>query len=85
MSRHHLRDAVWASLHAKLGAIPGIWKSDTERLRRFVEAVVYILRSGVAWGPAGAVRQAQFALPPLRALVAAGHLGCAVRERHPRG
>ena len=49
MSRHHLRDAVWASLHAKLGAIPGIWKSDTERLRRFVEAVVDVLRTGVAW------------------------------------
>ena len=46
MPRHHLRDAVWASLHAKLGAIPGIWKSDTERLRRFVEAVVYVPRTG---------------------------------------
>jgi transposase len=49
MPRHHLRDAVWASLQAKLVAIPGIWKRDAERLRRFVEAVVYVLRTGVAW------------------------------------
>jgi transposase len=49
MPRHRLRDAVWASLHAKLGAIPGIWKKDAERLRRFVEAVVFVLRTGVAW------------------------------------
>jgi transposase len=49
MPRHRLRDAVWASLHAKLVAIPGIWKKDAERLRRFVEAVVFVLRTGVAW------------------------------------
>jgi transposase len=49
MPRHRLRDAVWASLHAKLAAIPGIWKKDAERLRRFVEAVVFVLRTGVAW------------------------------------
>ena len=49
MPRHRLRDAVWASLHAKLVAMPGIWKRDAERLRRFVEAVVYVLRTGVAW------------------------------------
>jgi transposase len=48
MLRHRLRDAVWASLHAKLVAIPGIWKRDVERLRGFVEAVVYVLRTGVA-------------------------------------
>jgi transposase len=49
MPRHRLRDATWASLHAKLRAVPGIWKRDSERLRRFVEAVVYVLRTGVAW------------------------------------
>ena len=49
MLRHRLRDAAWASLDAKLAAIPGIWRKDPERLRRFVEAVVYVLRTGVAW------------------------------------
>ena len=49
MPRHRLRDAVWASLHTKLRAMSGIWKKDSERLRRFVEAVVYVLRTGVAW------------------------------------
>jgi transposase len=49
MPRPRSRDATWASLHAKLAAVPGIWKSDAERLRRFVEAVVDGLRTGVAW------------------------------------
>jgi transposase len=49
MPRHRLRDATWALLHAKLVAVPGIWKRDIERLRQFVEAVVYVLRTGVAW------------------------------------
>src|SRR5215212_730702 len=49
MPRHRLRDAVWALLHAKLVAIPSIWKRDIERLRQFIEAVVHVLRTGVAW------------------------------------
>ena len=49
MSRYRLHDAIWASLHAKLRAVSGIWKRDIERLRQFVEAVVYVLRTGVAW------------------------------------
>ena len=55
MLRHRLRDATWASLHARLAIIPGIWKKDPAPLRRFVEAVVYVLRTGVAWEdlPAG--------------------------------
>ncbi len=48
MPRHRLRDAVWASLHAKLAAIPGIWKVGVAALRRFVEAVAYVLRTGLA-------------------------------------
>ena len=48
MPGHRPRDAVWASLHASLGAIPGIWKEDAERPRRFVEAVAHVLRPGVA-------------------------------------
>jgi transposase len=55
MSRHRLRDATWASLHAKLVTIPGIWKADVAALRRFVEAVAHVLRTGIAWEdlPAG--------------------------------
>src|ERR671927_1896292 len=49
MPRHRLRNAAWASLHARLRAIPRIWKADAAALRRFVEAVVYVLRTGVAW------------------------------------
>src|SRR5215213_11988171 len=55
MPRHRLHDATWVSLHAKLVTIPGIWKTDVAALRRFVEAVAYVLRSGIAWEdlPAG--------------------------------
>jgi len=49
MPRHRLPDAAWASLHAKLRTIPPIWKADIAALRRFVEAVAYVLRAGVAW------------------------------------
>ena len=49
MLRHRLCDATWASLHARLIAIPGIWRKDPEPLRRFVEAVVHVLRAGIAW------------------------------------
>ena len=49
MPRHRLRDATWASLHTQLAALPGIWKKDPDRLRLFVEAVVFILSTGVAW------------------------------------
>jgi transposase len=49
MPRHRLRDATWASLHAKLVTIPGIWKTDVAGLRRFVEAVAHVLRTGTAW------------------------------------
>ena len=48
MPRHRLRDAIWASLHTKLRAVSGIGKKDSERLRQFVEAVVYVLCTGVA-------------------------------------
>jgi transposase len=49
MPRHRLPDATWASLHARLRTIPRIWKADVAALRRFVEAVIYVLRTGVAW------------------------------------
>jgi transposase len=49
MSRHRLPDAAWASLHAKLRTIPRIWKADVAALRRFVEAVVHVLCTGLAW------------------------------------
>ena len=49
MPRHRLPDATWASLHASLITIPRIWKAGVAALRRFVEAVIYVLRTGVAW------------------------------------
>lgn len=53
MLRHRLCEATWASLHARLVTIPGIWKKDPEPLRRFVEAVAYVLRTA---GAAGVIR-----------------------------
>jgi transposase len=49
MPRHHLPDAVRASLHATLLTIPRIRKADVAASRRFVEAVVHVLRTGIAW------------------------------------
>lgn len=49
MPRHRLRDAAWASLHARLAGVPGIWKANAGALRRFIEAVVYVQRTGIAW------------------------------------
>jgi transposase len=50
MPRPRPPDAAWASLHAKLRALPCIWKAAAAAaLRRFAEAAVYILRAGVAW------------------------------------
>ena len=49
MPRHRLRDAVWASLHARLAGVPGIWKANAGALRRFIEAVVHVQRTGIAW------------------------------------
>jgi len=41
MPRHRLRDTVWASLHATLATVPGIWKSYAERLRTHDGLAVY--------------------------------------------
>ncbi len=64
MDRHALADAEWASVHMMLQQIFGIWKNREDDLRRFVEAVVWICRTGTAWadlparfGNCDAVRQ----------------------------
>ena len=49
MPRLRLRDSIWLPLREKIGSIPEIWKRDEDALRLFVEAVVYVLRTGVAW------------------------------------
>src|SRR3954451_12957450 len=49
MPRHRPPDATRASLHARLRAVPRIRKADVAAPRRFVEAVIHALRTGVAW------------------------------------
>src|SRR3954468_24675869 len=49
MPRHRPPDATLASLHAKLRAVPRIRKADVAAPRRFVEAIIHALRTGVAW------------------------------------
>src|SRR3954452_880186 len=48
MPRPRLRHATWACLPAKRLTPPRIWKADAAAPRRFVEAVVYVLRAGIA-------------------------------------
>jgi transposase len=49
MPRHHLRDAVRASRHATRLTVSRIRKADVAALRRLVEAVVDVLRTGISW------------------------------------
>ena len=49
MTRTSLDDAQWTSLMMGIQRIPNAWKRDEAALRRFVEAVVCILRTGAPW------------------------------------
>jgi transposase len=50
MTRHVLSDAEWTALKARLQSIGGIWKHGSDkRNRRFLQAVYYLLRTGLAW------------------------------------
>ena len=49
MTRTNLDDAHWASLMLVTQRIPHAWKRDEAGLRRFVTAVLWILRTGAPW------------------------------------
>jgi transposase len=49
MTRTRLDDARWASLMLVMQHIPLAWKRDEAALRRFVEAVLWICRTGAPW------------------------------------
>jgi transposase len=49
MSRTSLDDAHWVSLMMAIERIPHAWKRNEAALRRFVEAVLWILRTSAPW------------------------------------
>jgi transposase len=49
MARSGLDDAQWASLLSCIHTLPGVWKKNEAALRRFVEAVLWVLRTGAPW------------------------------------
>ncbi len=49
MTKTSLDDAWWASLMLMLQQIPHPWKRDEAALRRFVEAMPWIGRTGATW------------------------------------
>ena len=49
MARTSLDDALWASLMLTTQQIPRAWKRDEAVLRRFVEAALWIDRTGAPW------------------------------------
>jgi transposase len=49
MTRTRLDDSQWMSLRLVIERIPYAWKRDEVALRRFVEAVLWILRTGAPW------------------------------------
>ena len=46
MTRTSLDDAQWTSLMLVIQQIPHAWKRDEAAVRRFIEAVLWILRTG---------------------------------------
>jgi len=49
MTRTSLDDAQWTSLMLVIQQIPHAWKRDEAAVRRFIEAVLWILRTGAPW------------------------------------
>jgi len=49
MTRTSLNDAHWASLMLVMQQIPRAWKRDQAALRHFVEAALWICRTGAPW------------------------------------
>ena len=49
MTRTRLDDAQWASLMLVMQQVPLAWKRNEAALRRFVEAVLWICRTGAPW------------------------------------
>src|SRR5690242_16338206 len=49
MIRTCLDDAEWASLWLAIQGLPRAWKRDEGALRRFVEAALWICRTGAPW------------------------------------
>jgi transposase len=49
MARLGLDDAAWASLLLIIQQLPHAWKKDDVSLRRFIEAVSWVLRTGAPW------------------------------------
>ena len=49
MVRTGLDDAEWASLLPAIQGLPRAWKRDEGALRRFVEAALWICRTGAPW------------------------------------
>jgi transposase len=49
MTRTSLDDARWASLMLAIQQVPRAWKRDEAALRRFVEAVLWVSRTGAPW------------------------------------
>ncbi len=49
MTRTSLDDALWASLMLTVQQLPRAWTRDEAALRRFVEAALWISRTGAPW------------------------------------
>ncbi len=46
---HQLADNQWTKIHAFLGRHPNVYVGSPGRCRRFLEAVLWIARSGAQW------------------------------------
>lgn len=49
MCRARLDDAEWSGVWLLIQGLPRVWKRDEAAVRRFVEAAVWVCRTGVPW------------------------------------
>jgi len=49
MSRFHLTDEQWELIHKFLSSHPHVYVGETKECRLFVDAVLWILRTGSQW------------------------------------
>lgn len=49
MIRHRIEDSNWNKIYASLKMIPGIYVGNEEKCRTFVDAVHWMMRTGIQW------------------------------------
>lgn len=49
MNKYSLREETWSKLFSRLQLMTGIYTRDGTKLRRFMEGVFWVMRTGAQW------------------------------------